>query len=91
MIRDLQSEKKTILLTTHYMFEADSLCQRVAVIDKGFIVAMDSPSELKKHVADLSVIEIETFGTSTEIVERVRALPFVDALRFRNRISVRCC
>ena len=70
VIRDLQSEKKTILLTTHYMFEADSLCQRVAVIDKGIIVAMDSPSELKKHVADLSVIEIETFGTSQEIVER---------------------
>jgi ABC-2 type transport system ATP-binding protein len=85
VIRDLQSEKKTILLTTHYMFEADSLCQRVAVIDKGFIVAMDSPSELKKHVADLSVIEIETFGTSTEIVERVRALPFVDALHVQEQ------
>jgi len=40
VIRNLQSEKKTILLTTHYMFEADSLCQRVAVIDKGTIVAM---------------------------------------------------
>lgn len=85
VIRDLQSEKKTILLTTHYMFEADSLCQRVAVIDKGIIVAMDSPSELKKHVADLSVIEIETFGTSTEIVERLRALSFVDALHVQEQ------
>ena len=85
VIRDLQSEKKTILLTTHYMFEADSLCQRVAVIDKGFIVAMDSPSELKKHVADLSVIEIETFGTSNEIVERLRALSFVDALHVQEQ------
>jgi len=85
VIRDLQSEKKTILLTTHYMFEADSLCQRVAVIDKGTIVAMDSPSELKKHVADLSVIEIETFGTSNEVVERVRALSFVDALHVQEQ------
>jgi ABC-2 type transport system ATP-binding protein len=85
VIRDLQSEKKTILLTTHYMFEADSLCQRVAVIDKGIIVAMDSPSELKKHVADLSVIEIETFGTSTEVVERLRALSFVDALHVQEQ------
>jgi ABC-2 type transport system ATP-binding protein len=67
------------------MFEADSLCQRVAVIDKGFIVAMDSPSELKKHVADLSVIEIETFGTSNEIVERLRALAFVDALQIQEQ------
>ncbi len=85
VIRDLQSEKKTILLTTHYMFEADSLCQRVAVIDKGIIVAMDSPSELKKHVADLSVIEIETFGTSAEVVERLRALSFVDALHVQEQ------
>ncbi|MFL7867807.1 MAG: ABC transporter ATP-binding protein [Anaerolineales bacterium] len=85
VIRDLQSEKKTILLTTHYMFEADSLCQRVAVIDKGVIVAMDSPSELKKHVADQSVIEIETFGASQEMVERLRALPFVDALSVQEQ------
>jgi ABC-2 type transport system ATP-binding protein len=85
VIRDLQSENKTILLTTHYMFEADSLCQRVAVIDKGMIVALDSPSELKKHVSDLSVIEIETFGTSSEIVERLRALSFVDALHIQEQ------
>ena len=85
VIRDLQAEKKTILLTTHYMFEADSLCQRVAVIDRGIIVAMDTPSELKKHVADLSVIEIETFGTSREIVERLRALSFVDALHVQEQ------
>ena len=85
VIRNLQSEKKTILLTTHYMFEADSLCQRVAVIDKGIIVALDSPAELKKHVADLSVIEIETFGTSSEIVERLRALTFVDALQIQEQ------
>lgn len=85
VIRDLQSEKKTILLTTHYMFEADSLCERVAVIDKGLIVALDSPSELKKHVADLSVIEIETFGTSKTIVDRVRSLPFVDALHVQEQ------
>jgi ABC-2 type transport system ATP-binding protein len=85
VIRNLQSEKKTILLTTHYMFEADSLCQRVAVIDKGVIVALDSPSELKKHVADLSVIEIETFGTSKEVIERVRTLSFVDALQVQEQ------
>ncbi len=84
VIRDLQSEKKTILLTTHYMFEADSLCERVGVIDKGLIVALDSPSELKRHVADLSVIEVETFGASAESLERLEALPFVDSLSVRD-------
>ena len=80
VIRDLQSEQKTILLTTHYMFEADSLCERVAVIDKGLIVALDSPSGLKRHVSDLSVIEVETFGIAQERLETLRGLPFVDAL-----------
>ncbi len=71
VIRDLQSEKKTILLTTHYMFEADSLCDRVAVIDKGLIVALDTPSALKKHVRDLSVVEIETFGIAPLLVNEI--------------------
>ncbi len=40
----------TIILTTHYMDEADRLCDRIAIIDKGTIIAMDTPEELKKHV-----------------------------------------
>ena len=85
VIRDLQSEKKTILLTTHYMFEADSLSDRVAVIDKGLIVAMDTPSALKKHVRDLSVVEIETFGIASKTVEEIRSLSFVDALSVQEQ------
>jgi ABC-2 type transport system ATP-binding protein len=80
MIRDLQAQNKTILLTTHYMFEADALCQRIAVINQGRIVALDSPTGLKKHVSDLSVVEVETYGVPQEIVEKLRALSFVDAL-----------
>ena len=78
VVRDLQSQKKTILLTTHYMFEADALCQRIAVINKGNIVAMDTPSKLKKVVQDLSVIEVETFGISEDVLNQLRALNFVD-------------
>jgi ABC-2 type transport system ATP-binding protein len=71
VIRDLQSEKKTILLTTHYMFEADALCERVAVIDQG---------ALKQVVSDLSVIEIEVFGVPEEVLNQIRNLPFVDTV-----------
>jgi len=85
VIRDLQSEKKTILLTTHYMFEADSLCERVAVIDKGLIVALDTPSALKKHVSDLSVVEVETFGVAPKFVDQIRKLSFVDAVSVRDQ------
>lgn len=80
VIRNLQSEKKTILLTTHYMFEADALCERVAVIDQGRIVALDTPEALKRVVRDLAVIEIEVFGVSDEILNQIRNLPFVDTV-----------
>jgi len=85
VIRNLQAENKTILLTTHYMFEADALCQRIAVIDHGRIVALDTPEGLKRHVQDLSVIELEVFGVPPEVLDRLRALPFVDTLSVENR------
>jgi len=84
-IRNLQVENKTTLLTTHYMFEADALCQRIAIIDHGRIVALDTPEGLKRHVQDLSVIELEVFGVSPEVLDRLRALPFVDTLSVENR------
>jgi ABC-2 type transport system ATP-binding protein len=80
VILNLQSEKKTILLTTHYMFEADALCDRIAVINHGRIIALDTPSGLKSHVSDLNVVEVETFGLPNAMIEKLRGLPFVDAL-----------
>ena len=80
VILDLQSEKKTILLTTHYMFEADALCDRIAVINHGGIIALDTPSGLKSHVSDLNVVEVETFGAPDSVLDKLRALPFADSL-----------
>ena len=85
IVRDLQSEKKTILLTTHYMYEADTLCQRIAVINNGRIIALDTPEGLKKHVQDLSVIEIEVFGVPAKTLTQVRTMPFVDAVSVEDR------
>jgi ABC-2 type transport system ATP-binding protein len=85
VILDLQNQKKTILLTTHYMFEADALSDRIAIINKGCVIALDTPSGLKKHVSDLSVVEVETFGSSESVIERLRAMPFVDALSVEDR------
>jgi len=84
-IRLLQAENKTILLTTHYMFEADALCQRIAVINQGKIVALDTPTELKHHVRDLSVVEVEVFGIPSDAMERLRALDGVDTVSVENR------
>jgi len=85
VVRNLQDEHKTILLTTHYMFEADALCQRIAVINHGNIVAMDTPSELKKLVQDLSVIELEVFGVPDELLNKLRMLEFVDNVSVEDR------
>ena len=80
VILDLQSQKKTILLTTHYMFEADALCDRLAIINHGAIVALDTPGGLKSRVQDLNIVEVETFGMHPETLKSLRALPFVDSL-----------
>ncbi|MBI5950535.1 MAG: ABC transporter ATP-binding protein [Chloroflexi bacterium] len=85
VILDLQNQKKTILLTTHYMFEADALSDRIAIINKGRVIALDTPEGLKKHVSDLSVVEVETFGAAETVVEKLRALSFVDALSVEDR------
>jgi ABC-2 type transport system ATP-binding protein len=70
MIKELVEKGKTILLTTHYMFEADELCKRVAIIRNGEIVALDTPEGLKKYVMDTSVVEVEGFGiTEKEVAE----------------------
>ena len=85
VILNLQSEKKTILLTTHYMFEADALCDRIAISDHGRIIASDTPSGLKSHVRDLNVVEVETFGVPDLVVEKLRALPFAESLSVEDQ------
>jgi ABC-2 type transport system ATP-binding protein len=85
VIRDLQSERKTIFLTTHYMFEADSLCDCIAVIDRGQIIALDTPQALKEQVSDLSVIEVEVFGIRPATLERIKSLSVLDSVSVEDR------
>jgi ABC-2 type transport system ATP-binding protein len=80
VVKNLVSQEKTVLLTTHYMFEADALCERVAVINHGRIVALDTPEGLKRHVEDLSVIEVEVFGIAPAMVDSLRQLLDVDTV-----------
>lgn len=73
MIRGLIDAGKTILLTTHYMFEADELCNRIGVIRSGEIVALDTPQALKKYVKDTTVIEVEAFGIVERDIQTLRS------------------
>jgi len=76
-IASLRTQGKTILLTTHYMFEADELCDRIAVIRKGELVAEGTPAQLKQRVTAGSVLEIDTFGGVADRLDRVLAIPHV--------------
>jgi len=84
-IAALTEAGKTVLLTTHYMFEADALCDRIAVISQGRIVAEGTPTELKRGVAEGAVVEVEVFGAAEATVERVRALGGVTSVAIEER------
>jgi ABC-2 type transport system ATP-binding protein len=74
-----------VLLTTHYMYEADALCDRIAVISRGEIVATGTPSDLKSVVADRTVVEIEAYGAPDDAIERLRRAPGVTSVAVEDR------
>ncbi len=84
-VAKLVEDGTTVLLTTHYMAEADELCDRIAVIANGRILANGTPSRLKEGVRSGHVLEVEAFGIDNEAVERVRALSPVVSVSVEER------
>ena len=78
LILDLKKEGKTILLTTHNMEEADALCDRLAIINKGKIIALGTPSELKLMIKKKEVIVIEAINVNERIVDKLRSLDGIE-------------
>jgi ABC-2 type transport system ATP-binding protein len=85
LIAGLREGGKTILLTTHYMFEADALCDRIGVVARGRLVAEGTPRDLKARVAEGVVVEIEVYGIESETVESLRTIPGVTAVGVEDR------
>ena len=73
-VADLRTAGTTVLLTTHYMFEADELCDRIAVIAGGRIVAEGTPTDLKSRVAEGTVVEVEVYGGAESVLAEVHAI-----------------
>ena len=69
LLRELHGEGQTILLTTHYMEEADQLCDRVAIMDHGKILALDTPAALKQSVGADTVVTVKTAGDTGRLAE----------------------
>jgi ABC-2 type transport system ATP-binding protein len=80
LVRELADAGKTIFLTTHYMFEADSICDRIAVIKKGAIVAEGTPSSIKRVVENQGVVEFEVVGMPADRIAGLRGLAGVGSV-----------
>lgn len=72
----------TIIVTTHMMLDADILCDRIAIVDHGKIIALDTSANLKKAIvgADKRIIKLEVSNLTGAITEKIKALPCVAAL-----------
>src|SRR5437868_6640011 len=84
-IASLKDQGKTVLLTTHYMFEADELCDRIAVIRGGEIVAEGTPAQLKHVVPSGRVLEVETYGVPESVVAGMSELTAVRSVGVEDR------
>ena len=75
MLARLKRERDlTILVTTHYMDEADKLCDRIAIVDHGKLVALDSPLKLKASIPGKNILEVSFSDVPTGWMETLKAL-----------------
>src|ERR1700676_3446322 len=89
LIEELRAEKRTVLMTTHYIEEAERLCDRVAILDAGQIIAMGTPRELQERSANQSAIEV----TLTQPLQHAMLPDWPESIRSvvsedRHRITV---
>ena len=95
VLREVHAQGRTIVMTTHYMEEADQLCDRIAIIDRGKLLALDTPAKLKQQAPGDTVVDIDLSGAAQPLVAAAaqapgvtRAEPRGNALRvFTKRIG----
>ena len=85
LIAQLKQEGHTILLTTHYMEEADQLSDRIGIIDTGKVIALDTPEGLKRRIDQKEVIRLEVTGWQEYIGEKLRSLSEVSNVVARKQ------
>jgi ABC-2 type transport system ATP-binding protein len=81
IVRAYNARGKTILLTTHNMEEADGLCQRLAIVDHGKVIALGTPQELKQSIPGGFVVRIHLTDTPTALIDTIRELDGVSEVR----------
>jgi len=88
MLQRIKHERDlTVLVTTHYMDEADKLCDRIAIVDHGELKALDSPMKLKASVPGRNVLEASFSGEPEGWTDRLRALPHVESIVVDDHVA----
>ena len=87
IVREYNRSGKTILLTTHNMEEADALCQRLAIIDHGRIIALGTPAELKASLPGGYLLRLRFSLTSPTLIERLQAISGVREVKCTDGVA----
>jgi ABC-2 type transport system ATP-binding protein len=81
IIREVHADGQTVVLTTHYMEEADRLCERLAIMDRGTILALDTPAALKRTVGGDTIVRVVAEGDGEDLAAVLRGLEGVTDTR----------
>jgi ABC-2 type transport system ATP-binding protein len=74
ILRDLHAQGRTIVMTTHYMDEADKLCDRLAIVDRGRLLALDTPEALKSQAPGGTLVELTLDADASAAAARAAAV-----------------
>ncbi|HET7233274.1 MAG TPA: ABC transporter ATP-binding protein [Longimicrobium sp.] len=84
LLRELHAQGRTIVMTTHYMEEADQLCDRIAIIDRGKLLALDTTAGLRARAPGGTMIELALDGDASDVVDAALALEGVERAEARG-------
>src|SRR5260370_18776521 len=87
IIREYHQAGKTILLTTHNMEEADALCQRLAIVDHGHVIAMGTPADLKASIPGGFLLRLRFGNQTADLLQRLQSLAGVREVRAADNIA----
>jgi ABC-2 type transport system ATP-binding protein len=85
-LRELHAQGRTIVMTTHYMEEADQLCDRLAIMDQGKLLALDTPARLKAQAPGETIVDVTFDADATSTAEAARALEGVSKAEGRGAL-----
>jgi ABC-2 type transport system ATP-binding protein len=86
LVKLKQEHDLTILMTTHYMDEADKLCDRVAIVDHGKLVALDSPMKLRASIPGNNILEVSFSRVPAGWLETLKSLPEVQDVKAEDHV-----